>query len=258
MEHAPEGRIAAAMKVLELLSGTDRVTVRAAAEYANIGRSAAHRILAELERSGHVIRGEGGRGYFPGPAVVLRERLPIQSSSRHRIRPVLQDLHVRTEESVHAALLIGDHVLVLDGRPSCHRPDIGLRVGMTAPAHAMAAGKLLLATLPDRTVAALFPTDPLPRRSRFTVGTRVELLDALREVRRRGVARAEQESEPGVNSVAVPLDGQSWRTRMAMVVSVPVRRGAAARMDELERIARDVVRHHALTGRISPWSLRQR
>lgn len=185
-------------------------------------------------------------------------RVPaVQADHRFRFRPVLQRLRETTGESVHSAVLVGDQVLVVDGRRSVHRMDIGLRVGMTAPAHVMAAGKLLLAAMPDEMVDALLPRE-LVRTGPASISSRAQLWEELDTLRRRGWAMALQESEPGVNSIAVPLHGTSWRDRVAIVVSIPLARGARQRLEKLAAQTRQVVLDATAAGTIRPWELTRR
>lgn len=239
-----------------MLSDMDWITTRQAAETVGISRSAAYRLMSELVETGYALLGSGGRKYTAGPSLLARTRLePADPQRRFRLRPVILELREKTGEAVHSAALTGDRVIVLDGRRSSHAVDIGLRIGMVAPAHAMAAGKLLLAALPDSAVAGLLSPGPLPQRTRNSLPTRELLLADISGIRQRGWSQTVQESEIGVNSIAVPLDGRSWRDRMALVISTPVERGSVRALEQLARMAMETVHRHAAAGRISPWSL---
>jgi DNA-binding IclR family transcriptional regulator len=80
-------------------------------------------------------------------------------------------------------------------------------VGGRNPAHSTAVGKLLLAyALPDDdAVRAWALGRPLERRTARTLTTADELAAALREVRERGYATDDQETDDGVNCLAVPV-----------------------------------------------------
>ncbi|MDI2099608.1 IclR family transcriptional regulator [Ruicaihuangia caeni] len=243
------------LRVFELLVARDRITVGEVARTLGISRSSAHRHLATLESRGYASLSSTGRGYIAGPALFeLAGIRGVDRATKARYRPVLQDAHDATDgEAVHIAVLVGDQVLAVDGRRSQFEDDIGPRVGMTATAHAMAAGKLLLAACNDQQVAAILPNDPLPTRAPATIRSRRELFADLERIRKRGFAITHGESEPGVNSVAVPLDGSSWRDRSALVVSVPLTRGSEERLLALARAASEVVARHRDAGTVQPW-----
>ena len=242
---------------LELLITRDRISIVQVADAAGISRSAAHRLMQTLVGRGYAVLGASGRGYSAAGRLLGLSNVPaLAPRARFRLRPVLQELRERTGESVHTAVLVGDHVLVVDGRRSAFSLDIGLRVVMTAPANAMAAGKLLLAAMSDEAVVGLM-TQPLLRRAPATIGSIEVLLAALAGIRRSGWSRAVQESEPGVNSIAVPLDGSSRIDRVALVISVPSSRGGDSRLAELARSARAVVDEFASRELVHPWRMRR-
>lgn len=239
-----------------MLSTRDRVSIGDVERATGVSRSAAHRCLRTLEARGFVTLSSTGRGYFVGAQMLgVSSDALSDPRMRARHREVLADVREKTGEAVHTAVLTGARVLVVDGRRSVYANDIGIRVGMTGWAHAFAGGKLLLAAYSDDQVGALFPAGHLPQSRGSSVRTGAALGEALAATRRRGWARAMQESEPGVCSVAVPLDGSHWRNRVALVVSVPVERGTIARLDALANVARAVVAEHARLGTVNPWSL---
>jgi|GEM_PF-1979840 Transcriptional regulator len=246
------------LQVIAMLATRDRVSTGDIVRATRVSRAAAHRCLRTLEARGFVTLSSTGRGYFVGAQLLgISTRAVLDPRTRPRHREVLADVRERTGESVHTAVLIGARVLVVDGRRSLHADDIGVRVGMTAWAHALAAGKLLLAAHNDEQVAAILPPDPLPQPGASTMRTAADVRYALEETRRQGWALAVNESEPGVCSVAVPLDGSHWRDRVAIVVSVPASRGAVSRLEELASVTREVVATHARRGTVRPWRFAQ-
>lgn len=232
----------AGLQALGLILERDRTTAGELAAMLGVGRSRAHRILRTLEARGFVVPSATGRGFVPG-AAIMRIGSPGGTTPRERFehRPVLELVRERTGEDVHAAVLTGDRVLVTEGRRSSRTPSVGLRVGMVAPAHAMAGGKLLLSQIDDGQVLSMLPSR-LARLGPRTIVDRAALLDELAATRERGWAVASQESERDVDSIAVPLGGTSWRDRIALVVSCPAHRGGQKRLSELAAITLEAVR----------------
>ncbi len=231
------------LQIVQLMGVTDVLTVRSAAVATGVSSAAAHRALRTLENRGYVSLSVNSRGYVPGPYLMGMTMTPaIQPRSKFKIRSILQQVREQTGESVHSATLLGNQVLVVDGRRSMHVKDIGLRIGMTAPAHAMAAGKLLLAQLDHAQLQAIFPTTNLPRKGPNTLTNRDDLERELAEIRKTKVAFTNQESEVGINSLAIALAGTSWRDRLALVVSLPISRGKMSRLRELAQVAAEIVR----------------
>lgn len=241
------------LQIIQAMTVRDRLTVRAAAQLTNSSVGAAHRSLKTLERRGFVSLSSGGRGYVPGPQLMGMAMAPgIHARTKFQLRPVLQSVREETGESVHTATLVGNQVLVLDGRRSKHVQDIGLRIGMTAPAHAMAAGKLLLSELDTHQVRSLFPSTALPRRGPGTITKRDALETQLEAISEARIAFTFQESEAGVNSFAIPIFGTNWRNRVALVVSVPVPRGSQKRMRELANLTKAIIKEAGIDQKTLP------
>jgi len=95
-------------------------------------------------------------------------------------------------------------------------------VGGRNPVHSTGVGKLLLAyARPDDDAVAAWASDRmLERRTEHTRTTADELAPELRAVRARGYAVDNQENEPGIVCVAVPVFLTS-PTRPSGAVSLP-------------------------------------
>ncbi|MFG3136865.1 IclR family transcriptional regulator [Streptomyces sp. NPDC048211] len=232
------------LRLMRLFLTHDSLTVSGAAELLSIGRSTAHRVLSTLEARGFAIREDSGRGYSAGPELVrLGRPAGFGAPVRERVRAVLEDAVLRTGETVLSSALIGDQVIVTDGRESCHPVRVTLERDRTRPAHATAGGKLLLARMTTEQVCALYPQERLDAVTPRTIASRPDLLAELARIRDRGYALSRGESVQGMNAVAVPLTGSSRRDRLALVACAPACRGDDA---ALERRAGELLRSAAL------------
>lgn len=118
-----------------------------------------------------------------------------------------------------------------------------LSVGDKLPANCSASGKVLLAALdPAMLQKRLETADSLARRTEFSIVDPTELERELRDVRRNGWAKAEDEMEVGTISIAVPLFNGSNNVIAALsAASHKTRRS----MDELIEDFLPVIRHAA-------------
>ncbi|WP_406090061.1 IclR family transcriptional regulator [Streptomyces sp. NBC_01013] len=234
------------LRLMRLFLTHDSLTVTEAAELLSIGRSTAHRVLSTLEGRGFAIREAPGRGYSAGPELVrLGRPAGFAAPVREQVGAVLEDAARRTGETVVSAALTGDQVMVTDGRESCHPVRVTLERGRLRPAHATACGKLLLSLMTAEQVCALYPQERLDALTPDTLTSRPGLLAELAGIRARGYALSRGESVPGMNAVAVPLAGTTWRDRLALAACVPAGRGDAA---ALERRVGELLRSAALLG----------
>ncbi|MFE9819233.1 IclR family transcriptional regulator [Streptomyces sp. NBC_00236] len=234
------------LRLMRLFLTHDALTVSEAAGLLSIGRSTAHRVLSTLEGRGFATREPSGRGYSPGPELVrLGRPAGFGAPVRERVGAVLEDAARRTGETVLSTALIGDEVLVTDGRESGHPVRVMLERGGTRPAHATAGGKLLLSRMTAEQIRVLYPRERLDAVTPDTLTSRPELLAELGRIRDRGYATARDESVPGLHAVAVPLAGATWRDRLALVACAPACRGDEA---ALERRAGELLRSAARFG----------
>jgi IclR family acetate operon transcriptional repressor len=107
-----------------------------------------------------------------------------------------------------------------------------LEVGQRAPLHAFAAGKALLAALPEKELALYFRGAKRRAYTPATIVAEAELRAALAEVRAAGIARTREEHTPGIAGIAraAIVDGKALG---AFSIAVPVSRLTA----EVERRA---------------------
>lgn len=167
-----------------------------------------HRALAALRRAD--LADQDSRGHY-----VLGDEFLRLAFAHHearpdhlRIQPVLEGLAGRFGETVHYAVLDG-HSIVYHAKfdPPSGAVKLTSTIGGRNPAHATAVGKLLLSyelrSLAD--VKAWIGGGELERRTNRTVRTARGLHDALESIRAQGYAVDDQENEPGVNCLAVPV-----------------------------------------------------
>ncbi|MGW1813641.1 IclR family transcriptional regulator [Streptomyces sp. NPDC002125] len=214
------------LRLMRLFLTHDTLSVTDAARELDVARSTAHRVLSTLEARGFATRDAPGRGYSAGPELVTLGRpAGYGPEIRARLQPVLDAAAAATGETVSTAALIGDQVIITDGRESPHPVRAVLETGRAHPAHATSAGKALLAQLTTEQVCALYPDERLPGVTGRTLTSRTELLAELARIRTLGRADSAGESVRGMNAVAVPLAGNSWRDRLALMASMPADRG---------------------------------
>ncbi|TMR98785.1 IclR family transcriptional regulator [Nonomuraea basaltis] len=166
-----------------------------------------HRALAALRRAGFAAQNGHGR-YVLGDEFLRMAFAHHEARPDHvRVIPVLKALCDRYGETVHYAVLDGDAVVYrskLD--PAAGAVRLTSVVGGRNPAHCTAVGKLLLAHgLPDEDAVRAWVGDrALECRTERSITTVEGLHAELERIREQGYATDDQESEPGVNCLAVP------------------------------------------------------
>jgi|SRR5882762_417675 len=217
-----------ALKVLLLLSKQPTLRLTDVSEYLGVASSSAHRMLAMLQFRGFVRQDPSTRCYLPGPELDdLGFRVLRRLDVRNRARPVLERLHADLHETVHLGRLENSDVHFIDSIESTRGLRVGSRLGRKMPAHCTSTGKALLATLTDTQLGHLYPREQLTQLTANSIGSRTQLFAALDEIRRRGYALSQEESEEGVSSIAIAVPND--RTpRLAVNASVPRSRMTAS------------------------------
>lgn len=201
-------------------------------------KSTASRLLATLQRRGLVEQDEESGKYRLGLVVIrLAERAEKTLDLRTLARPDLERLARSTRETVGLAIVEGDRCLTVAQVDGPNMVACADRTGRTTPLHCGAAGKVLLATMPERDVMRL-ARNGLAAFTERTITTLERLLEELARVRRRGFATAFSECEPGQNAVAAPVHDARGRVVASVDIWGPAYRITPARVAELTAEAR--------------------
>lgn len=238
---APDGSstgssITRALRVVDAVAAAgDGVTAKAIARRLSCPLPTVYRALGTLVEEGYLVRFHDRRGYGLGYRIgELHRSLTEQVRPASAVRAVLRDVHASLGAACHL-LVFREIDIVVAAVDHCaeHPCPDGLDVGEPVPAHALAAGKVLLAQLrPARVSELLVHAGAGPITSRTMVERRALDRELLR-VRSAGVAVEVEEYRPGAAGVAAPVVGPGGAVRAAIGVSVS-RAEFAARRWELE------------------------
>lgn len=184
------------------------VTVSDAAEFANLSRASARRCLRTLEQLGYAEH--DGKYFRLAPRALRLGHAYLVSTPLVRIaQPLIEAASGRIRRSVSVGVLDGNRVVIVARSYVQRSLSSGLGVGSWLPAYCSANGRILLAGLADvRAEAVLRST----ARSKLTAKTLVgipEIMKEIRASRTRGYATNDEEVEPGLWTVAVPLRDRS-------------------------------------------------
>ncbi|HLI37157.1 MAG TPA: IclR family transcriptional regulator [Streptosporangiaceae bacterium] len=229
-----------ALRILLLLGERSELRLTEVAEYLGVASSTAHRLLAMLAYRGFVRQEARSRAYRAGTALTgvafsVLQRFDV----RETLRPVLEGLHRELGETVHLGILDGAAVRFIDAIESPKAVRVASRLGQSMPANCTSTGKAMLAQLPPDELRRLYPDEELPGLTRNSIRSRAALDLELEEIRRRGYATSNEESEESVCSVAVAFPAGRSPVRAAVNVSVPVIRMSRA---EFARVGKLLMR----------------
>lgn len=207
-----------------------------------------HRALVSLRRVG--LADQTGRGqYVLGDEFVrLAFRYHEARPDTARIEPVLRALSAHFGETTHYAVLDGhDVVYRAKADPELGAVRLTSVVGGRNPATRTAVGKMLLSGLIETSdqLESWLGDQRLEPRTPNSIMSIGDLFSDLEATRRRGYAIDDQESEVGVNCVALPvyLNGPSTPTGAVSVSGLTFRCPLSDLEDSLPAFVEIMERH---------------
>ena len=232
-----------ALRLLLMFRDRGEIRLSEAREALGVAQSTAHRLMAMLAYHDFVRQDPFSRAYRAGPALIDVGLSVVRGMDIRSIaRPFLEELMQQVGETVHLATLEGAGARFLDAVESEHTLRVAGGTGRVLPAHAVSAGKAMLAALPDDEIDRLYPSDPLPAQTDRTITTREQLKAELQRVRRRGFASNAGESEDGVSSTGVAVLNANGRPVAAVSVAAPLSRMPASMARQVAEPLTETVR----------------
>jgi IclR family acetate operon transcriptional repressor len=202
-------------------------------------KSTASRLLATLEKRGLVEQDEETGKYRLGLVVIrLAERAERTLDLRSIAMAELERLARATHETTGIGVIDGDQLLTVAQADGPNLIAVADWTGRCVPLHSVAAGKVLLASLPEREVLR-FVRRGLTRFTEHTITELEPLLEELARVRRRGYATAFGEFDQGLNAVAAPVHDARGSVIAAVDVWGPAFRVTPRRVPELVQQVRE-------------------
>jgi DNA-binding IclR family transcriptional regulator len=185
-----------------------------------------HRMLAQLENGGWLVREPDGRHYTLAPRLLRLSESALSNSTQQGVRhAVLRQLVNELGESCNLTALSGAEVVYLDRVEAAFPLRMELRAGTRVPAHCSASGKLFMAWMTARQRETLLNGLPLDRHTPNTLTSREALEAELKTIRRDGHAVDAEEFVEGLVCVAVPVTApNSGQVRCALALQAPAAR----------------------------------
>lgn len=194
------------------------------AEALDIAPSTAHKYLATLAQERFVVK--EGDEYHVG-----LEFLDLGTYAKNRKKgyrlsiPKVRDISEETGERAQFVVEEYGRGIYLHTEASEARAvSTDRRAGIRRYLHASAAGKAILANLPEYRIDEIIEEHGLPAETSRTITDREELLEELANVRKSNVAYNNEESVEGLRAVGVPVCGTDGLVLGALSVSGPSNR----------------------------------
>jgi IclR family KDG regulon transcriptional repressor len=199
--------------------------VREVAEKLKIAKSSAHDLMSSLAKLGFLNKTEDNRYRLGWRLVTLSETLLATTELRKEAHPVMEDMAVEFQETIHLAVLDDTQAVYVDkleGRQAVRLELTSL--GARLYAHCSALGKVLLAYQDENEVKRIIQTAGLPRFTENTITDAKELLQSLEKIQKQGYAYDLEEILPELCCVAAPIYNHTGQVVAAISMSIPAYR----------------------------------
>jgi len=217
----------------ELVARLQPIGVSALARELGEDKSALQRDLMTLADAGWIRTAPGLRGQWELTLRMMSLAKPPHSNQglRQRMRPLLEQIHARTGETVYLTLPHEAGFMVFDALESQHIHRIVPSIGMTIPIEGSATAKAFLAHLGPADLEARLGRTPSP-----------EMEQEFAALRACGYATSHRGVVPGSAAVAGAIVNSQDKPVSTLVVVGPAERLTEARLVEIGIMLRDTCR----------------
>lgn len=198
----------------------------------------AEEILVPLSEKGLMRRDADSERWHLSHAVMELARPFLNSDDvLVRVRPLMEQWHAETGETVSLFHRAGHQQIVTAALPSPHPVRYALEVGSAFPLYLGAGGKAMLAFLPEAEREALIKAGHLDALTRYVPKVSV-LRKELALIRQRGFAISNGERVEGASAVALPILREDGRPAAVLGLMMPSFRTSDAELQRLgERLS---------------------
>lgn len=229
-----DGTVGKALEVLDMVANFERpVRFSELLDVSPYPKATLYRLIQTLTSQRMLSFDAEAQTYALGVRLLgLAHAAWAQSSLAPLARPYIEALSQSVGETVHLAQLDHAHVLYVDKRNAREPIQMYSMAGKVGPAYCTGVGKTMMAFLPQKDIDALLPQQSYHR---FTPKTRCDeetLMEDLIAIRKRGYGFDDEEHEPGIICVALPILSDGGRVLGGLSVTSSTTRSS---LEELEK-----------------------
>jgi len=225
-----------AISILELMAVQKReMSLTEIAAGLKMGKGTVYRFLNTLKARKFIQQDAGTKKYgFGVRAFDLGANTRKETYLKSILLPKLRQLAIQCREAVNAAIREYTEIVYIIHLESEETLRFFTHEGIRLPAHCTAMGKVILAALPNETLARMY-ADPenLKGQTRHSISSFEMLMKSLAEVRKKGLAYDREECYLGICCVAAPIRDYKSDTIAAISISAPKIRMGKERAAEL-------------------------
>ncbi|CAJ1002408.1 MULTISPECIES: IclR family transcriptional regulator [Bacillales] len=215
-----------ALKILDLFD--EQVTelkITEISERMQLHKSTVHSLLKTLQVHGYIDQNPENGKYRLGMKLFERGHYVIHGLDIRKIaKRYLVDLSMKTGQTTHLVILDDKEGVYIDKVEGPMATILYSRIGRRIPVHSSAVGKVLVAFLPEEELRYILDGYQYVPQTPNTITNEQAFRQELEKVRQAGYAVDNQENEPGVRCIAVPIRNHKGQVVAAVSISTLVSR----------------------------------
>ncbi len=185
-------------------------------------KSTVYRILQALFQKGYIHQDPGTNKYSLGFMILrLGASLLRQVPLREMGKATLEALALETAQTGRLALLDRDEVVYIEHVEGKDPIRLHLQIGSRGPVYCTAAGKSILAFLPEKEKEEILARSRFQRFTLKTIPDRGKFENEIEGVRRNGFSISDEEFREGIRAVGAPIFNMDGRVIGAIVIVAP-------------------------------------
>ncbi len=189
----------------------------------NLPKATAHRLCAELEDRGYLLKKINGKSYMPGNRLhEMAVGVLANSCFSTRRHAILESLSRKVGETCNIAYPDGLNMAYSDRVETQHPLKLNFSIDTRVPLHCTASGKLFLASMPQKKRKAVIDKLDLYAHTRNTITDPKEILHETEQIRNTNLSIDNQEFFEGMIAVGVPITDHSGRFYSSVAIQAPV------------------------------------
>ena len=212
-----------ALSIIEILKAKGEMSLAEIADELPHAKSTVHRHTETLVSTGFMIKNDSKYRLslkFLEIGADTREDYPVFSASKSRV----DELAVETGEKVWCVVEERGKSIHIYGHSGGNSIQSNVSIGNHTHLHQLAAGKAIMAHLPEQRIDDIVLRYGLPSATEHTITDRETLMEELAGIRERGVAFNQEESGYRLHAVGAPIRNEDDIAIGAISVSGPARR----------------------------------
>jgi IclR family acetate operon transcriptional repressor len=205
----------------EIIDSSAPLTLADVVRRFDIDRASAFRFLQTLERTGFLRKDSVTKEYDVGGRLFFwASRLREKNRLINTFHESLQDLADIVQQTTHLGLFVKNRVLLADFALSSSLVSIRHKIGSFEPIYSSAAGKAILAFLPQKLQDEIIDNITFEQFTKDTIIAKEPLKIDLALTRERGYAIDANETHEGLTCIARPLFDSSGEPVASIGITV--------------------------------------